>query len=153
MARGGAAGSGVLDARLASHEISTLYAEIYRYCHPAYASPISHQAVRALQRISVGALTVNELAERLRCAPNTASEIVKRLTARSLVTKVRRKDDERVVDLAITGSGRAALEEHTGLDVERLRAGLEGLSEKEVRRIRDGLGTLLTAVRMDAKPC
>jgi DNA-binding MarR family transcriptional regulator len=153
MARGRVAGSGVFDARLASHEISTLYAEVYRYCHPTYTSPISHQAVRALQHISVGALTVNELAERLRCAPNTASEIVKRLTARALVTKTRRKDDERVVDLTITGGGRAALEEHTGLDVERLRTRLAGLGEKEVRRIRDGLSALLAAVRLDVKPC
>ena len=51
--------------------------------------------------------SLRELAEELTLEPATLSPLVKRLEAQELVTRTRRVDDERVLDVALTATGRA----------------------------------------------
>lgn len=100
-----------------------------------YSTDLGHQSVRALQFIDERSQTVAELADRLRCAHNTASEIAKRLTLRALVQKNRRSNDERVVDLSITDGGRRVLGEHVLPDRQKLANCLKKLSDDEYASI------------------
>src|SRR4051812_19497728 len=51
--------------------------------------------------------SLSELSGELALEPATVSPLVKRLQAQGLVTRTRRADDERVLDLALTDAGRA----------------------------------------------
>ncbi|MGU3644084.1 MarR family winged helix-turn-helix transcriptional regulator, partial [Microbacterium sp. C23T] len=52
--------------------------------------------------------SLRELAAELALEPATLSPLVKRLEAQDLVTRSRRDDDERVLDVRLTGAGPAA---------------------------------------------
>ncbi|GAA4956843.1 DNA-binding MarR family transcriptional regulator [Nonomuraea thailandensis] len=56
--------------------------------------------------------TVRELGEALRLDYNTVSPLLKRLEARGLISRRRRPDDERSVEIALTGEG-CAMQEQT----------------------------------------
>ncbi|MGX9963786.1 MarR family winged helix-turn-helix transcriptional regulator [Roseomonas sp. F4] len=133
--------------------LSDRYAAIYRHGHRPYATPLSHQAVRVLQYAAEGGATVQSLGQAIGCATNTASEIIRRLAEKGLVTKTRRASDERVVEVAVTAQGAAVLEEHTGLDQHRLAAGLARLTPAERDRIAEGLALLLRCVTGGEAPC
>ncbi|MFB4264625.1 MarR family winged helix-turn-helix transcriptional regulator [Nonomuraea sp. GTA35] len=70
--------------------------------------------------------TVRELGEALRLDYNTVSPLLKRLEARGLISRRRRPDDERTVEITLTDEGRAlrertrhipaAITQATGLD-------------------------------------
>lgn len=62
-------------------------------------------AMRLLWR--EGSLSVGELSEKLGLDSGTVTPLVKRLIAMGLVTKARRADDERRVDISLTEEGRA----------------------------------------------
>ena len=51
--------------------------------------------------------SLRDLAEELALEPATLAPLVKRLEAQGLVTRTRRADDERVLDVALTAPGRA----------------------------------------------
>jgi MarR family transcriptional regulator, organic hydroperoxide resistance regulator len=127
-------------------ELSAKYAAIYRHCHPVYTVALGHQAVRALQLAAEGGVTVQAIARHLGCAPNTASEVVRRLVEKDLALKVRSTDDERVVEVRVTDEGHRVLEEQTGLDVENLQKRLGTLTAEQRDTIRKGLGLLLDCV-------
>lgn len=127
--------------------ISHSFARAYFYCHPTFEIELSHQAVRALQFAQIcGPTTIQEIAQHLGCAQNTASEIVRRLRHKGLVEKRRHSDDERAVEVHLTDAGRRAVLQHTGLDVEYLSVKLEKVSEADRDRIEQGLSLLLKAV-------
>lgn len=82
-------------------------------------------------------LSLNELAQQLAIEPATLSPLVKRLEAQGRVTRTRRNDDARVLDIALTQSGEALRE--LALDVpERITTRL-GLNVDELARLRDDL--------------
>lgn len=57
----------------------------------------------------LGPLTPSILAERISCDRNTLSEMLKRMTARKLVTRKRNVDDGRSFQVQITAKGEEAL--------------------------------------------
>ncbi|CCE09812.1 hypothetical protein BRAS3843_3350024 [Bradyrhizobium sp. STM 3843] len=57
----------------------------------------------------LGALTPSVLAERISCDRNTLSEMLKRMTARKLVSRKRNVDDARSFQVQITSRGEEAL--------------------------------------------
>lgn len=136
-----------------ARQISEHHAAIYRHCHASYTTPLSHQAVRVLQHAAEGGATIQTLGQAIRCATNTASEIVRRLAEKGLVAKARRASDERVVEVSVTAQGQAALAEHTGLDQARLAAGLARLTPAERDRIAEGMALLLHCVTGGEAPC
>jgi len=131
--------------------IARLYAAIYRHCRPKYSLNLGHQSLRALQLVSEGRSSVQGIASELGCAANTASELIRRLVARGLATKKRRRDDERVVDLSLTKRGEHILEEQTLVDREKLGQCLLRLTEEEKRFVVDGLTLLGSRLKGVAK--
>jgi MarR family transcriptional regulator, organic hydroperoxide resistance regulator len=136
-----------VDAR----ELSHLFSSIYYHCHPHFTVPLSHSSVRALHCIAMNpGATVREVAEHLGCAHNTASEILRRLDDKKLISRKRRKEDERVVELSLTPSGRKVLEEHTGLDIEKLDRLLSHIPKEEKEAIFKGFSLLLRRLKEEA---
>ena len=78
--------------------------------------------------------TVKELGERLDLDSGTLSPLLKRLEASGFVTRRRRSDDERTVDIAPTPKGRAL--EHEAARVPIEMAAVMGVSEGEERKLR-----------------
>lgn len=127
-----------------SQKISLLFSQIYFHGHPSFDIELSHQAVRGLQYVQmVGPATIQQLADHLGCAQNTASEIIRRLRQKGLVEKQRRSDDERIVEVYLTDAGQEAVLQHTGLDIARLTTNLDQVSEEQRDRIEQGLLLLL----------
>lgn len=130
-----------------SLKLSNLISSIYFHCHPKFQVELSHQAVRTLQLVQMeGPVSVQQIAEHLGCAQNTASEIVRRLREKGFVEKNRREGDERVVEVTLTEAGDKTVLEHTGLDVERLAKNLSQVAEVERERFEQILTRLLEIV-------
>lgn len=81
--------------------------------------------------------SLRELADELALEPATLSPLVKRLEAQGLVARTRRADDERVLDVTLTASGRAL--RRRALDVpERVMASV-GTDAATLAALRDAL--------------
>lgn len=81
--------------------------------------------------------SLGELAGELAMEPATLSPLVKRLEAQGRVTRSRRSDDERVLEIGLTEEGRRLREralEVPGQIMERV-----GMDVTEVARLRDAL--------------
>ncbi len=88
--------------------------------------------------------TVKELGQRLDLDSGTLSPLLKRLESAGLVTRHRRPDDERTVEIAPTAKGRALVRDAAG--VPRAMAGAMGISAQEARRTRAILGKLIASL-------
>ena len=77
------------------------------------------------------------LADELAMEPATLSPLVKRLETQGRVTRTRRTDDERVLDIGLTPAGRVLREE--ALEVPRRVMAVTGLGAAELKELRDGL--------------
>jgi MarR family transcriptional regulator, organic hydroperoxide resistance regulator len=119
-----------------ARQISEAFSEIYYRAHPVYTNLLSHQAVRTLQLVHFqpGA-TIDTVAKHLGCAHNTASELVKRLAEKNLLTRQRRATDERSVELFLTPQGEMALYENTTLDIAKIAVCLQSLPDAESEQI------------------
>jgi DNA-binding MarR family transcriptional regulator len=92
--------------------------------------------------------TVRDLGETLSLEPATLSPLLKRLEVAGLLTRARRTDDERALDVELTPAGRALRSRALavpGKIVARL-----GLEVSELEAIRDSLTTLLAAASVGA---
>ncbi len=78
--------------------------------------------------------TVKELGESLELDSGTLSPLLKRLAASGLITRQRRHNDERTVDIAPTLKGRALWRE--AVSVPTALAAVMGLSPDEGRKLR-----------------
>ncbi|MCU1597277.1 MAG: MarR family transcriptional regulator [Glaciihabitans sp.] len=87
--------------------------------------------------------TVREIGETLVLEPATLSPLLKRLESAGLVTRTRKADDERALDVELTAAGRALrsqAEAVPGQIVKRL-----GMQLSELETTRDALNRLLAA--------
>jgi DNA-binding MarR family transcriptional regulator len=87
--------------------------------------------------------TVRDLGHALSLEPATLSPLLKRLEAAGLLTRARKPDDERALDVELTPRGRALrsrAEAVPGQIVERL-----GMRVEDLEAIRDSLTGLLAA--------
>jgi len=82
-----------------------------------------------------GDLPMSRLADLLDVSLSNASGIVDRLEERALVARVRVSDDRRVVLVQLTDSGRASLAEAEVLHDELMRAILDRLDDRQLRRV------------------
>lgn len=80
---------------------------------------------------------LGDLAEELAMEPATLSPLVKRLEAQGLVSRERRPDDERRLDIALTPDG-VALRERA-LEVPMQIMARTGLDAEHIAALRDGL--------------
>ncbi|MFF2633705.1 MarR family winged helix-turn-helix transcriptional regulator [Microbacterium sp. NPDC058021] len=81
--------------------------------------------------------SLRTLADELAMEPATLSPIVKRLEAQGRVTRARRNDDERVLDIDLTEAGRALREDARRVP-EQIMA-LVGMDAAQLAALRDGL--------------
>lgn len=81
--------------------------------------------------------SLRELAGELAMEPATLSPLIKRLEAQGRLSRSRRADDERVLDIELTAEGRALRRE--ALDVPRQIMERVGMDAAEVGRLRDAL--------------
>lgn len=81
--------------------------------------------------------SLRELADDLAMEPATLSPLVKRLEAQGRVTRQRRADDERVLDIGLTDAGRAL--RHEALTVPLQIMQRVGMEVADLERLRDGL--------------
>ncbi|MDD7930178.1 MarR family winged helix-turn-helix transcriptional regulator [Microbacterium thalli] len=80
---------------------------------------------------------LGELAADLAMEPATLSPLVKRLEAQGLVTRGRRADDERVLEIGLTDTGRRLRER--ALEVPARVMAAVGMTVDEVTALRDAL--------------
>lgn len=88
--------------------------------------------------------TVKELGQILDLDSGTLSPLLKRLETAGLVTRHRRVDDERTVEIAPTPRGRALVRDAAG--VPRAMAAAMGITAQEARHVRAVLGKLIGSV-------
>jgi DNA-binding MarR family transcriptional regulator len=88
--------------------------------------------------------TVKELGQKLDLDSGTLSPLLKRLESAGLVTRRRRADDERTVEIAPTPKGRALMRDAAG--VPRAMATATGISAQDARRVRAVLGKLIASL-------
>jgi DNA-binding MarR family transcriptional regulator len=92
--------------------------------------------------------TVRDLGEALSLEPATLSPLLKRLETAGLLTRARKPDDERALDVELTPQGRALrsrAEAVPGKIVQRL-----GMRVEDLEAIRDSLTGLLAAANAAA---
>ncbi len=88
--------------------------------------------------------TVTELGDRLELDSGTLSPLIKRLHASGLVTRGRRHEDERAVEVVLTSKGTALLREAAG--VPNKMASAMGLSAEAGQRLRALLKEVTTSL-------
>ena len=81
--------------------------------------------------------SLGELADELAMEPSTLSPLVKRLEAQGRVSRARRSDDERVLDIGLTEDGKALRSE--ALKVPEQIMVRVGMDERQLIALRDGL--------------
>jgi DNA-binding MarR family transcriptional regulator len=111
---------------------------------------VSRTEIETLVVLSEGARRVTELAELEGLAQPTMTVLVKRLEARCWVTRQRLAGDGRVVLIAITAAGRAAVGAFRAEFLAALRSDLDGLSSRELTalaRATEALGSLVDVLQ------
>lgn len=112
--------------------LNEYWTDIYFHLHYPHIEKISHQVIRILQLVEkkeeVG---VNEVAGYLQVSQNTASEHVKRMVEKDLLSKARYSQDERKVLLHLTKQGKDVLHRNTSLDEEKLEQIMNQVTDKE----------------------
>ncbi len=82
-------------------------------------------------------LSLRELAEELAMEPATLSPLVKRLEAQGRVSRIRRTDDERMLDISLTPDGHALRRRALSVPAQIMAA--VGMDVAELAALRDGL--------------
>lgn len=90
-------------------------------------------------------ITLGELGTRLQLDSGTLSPLLKRLESHALVTRARRPEDERTVQLTLTPAGAALRDEAKA--AQSVVADDTGLSAAERARLRDELHVLAERLR------
>lgn len=91
-------------------------------------------------------VSVSELSERLQLSTGTLSPLLKRLESAGWLTRRRRTDDERLVQLDITARGREQREAVIEATREATRPVI-GMTLEEIDELRDQLNRLATRLR------
>jgi len=94
--------------------------------------------------------SLGELADQLAMEPATLSPIVKRLEAQGRVSRTRRRDDERVLDISLTEAGRALRVAARSVP-EQVMARV-GMDAAQLAAVRDGLAPFLGTGRAASVP-
>jgi len=90
-----------------------------------------------------GPLRVGELARRLALRPSSLSLLLDRLEKRRLVRRGRGRTDRRSVEVSLTPQGRALAGRAPDPAQGRLLRGLQGLSARDLDRLRDAVVRLV----------
>ncbi|WOC77740.1 MarR family transcriptional regulator [Stutzerimonas frequens] len=89
-------------------------------------------------------ITVGDISSRLMTDPGSLTPLLKRLETEGLITRTRRSDDERVVELRLTNKGRALQEQAECIPARIL--GASGQSTEAVATLKDQVVALRSAL-------
>lgn len=137
---------GVAQARYVLRKVFRLVEEEAK---KAGMDPLAHQALIQIYGSETGALRIKDLAERLDITPAFASNLLKSLAAKKLVSASRDKTDNRVSWVKVTKTGRELLhliDEQVQFHVDYFT---RGLSDKETEA---ALSVLLFYAGVSFKP-
>jgi DNA-binding MarR family transcriptional regulator len=131
-------------ARIAAATVARLFPEVYRRYHfarrPAGGElPVTRRALEVLAHLAAaGPLTIGEQAEHLGLRRNSTSELIARLEAKGLVSRIRDERDERRVLVWLTDAGHDVVSRIGNVLapdlLERVMAGLEPADRAAVVR-------------------
>ncbi|BDG49178.1 MULTISPECIES: MarR family transcriptional regulator [Parageobacillus] len=128
--------------------INEQWTDIYYLLHYVHEDNITHQAIRLLQYIEKNKeATIGDLAKHLAVSHNTASEHIKRLMKKGLVTKRRSSVDERRVLVVLTEEGRRVLYRHTRLDKDKLKEIFKQMDQSDIELIQKAFTILSEGAR------
>jgi DNA-binding MarR family transcriptional regulator len=103
------------------------------------------EALMHVTHAEAGAISVSELAERIRLSPSQVSRIAMDLERRGLIERQRSTTDSRSTELAITDAGRAQLQAAAPAYLSTIRThlfdGLTARDAKQLARIWRRIGT------------
>ena len=129
-----------------AEELLTLGRILRGLSHPvrrAEMTPEQYWLLRVLNR--TGPLSIGELANELGIAMSSATSACKRLEKAGLLTRERRVDDERIVQVALTEQGRSQIEIWRQRKREALAQFLSVLDEREQQEFQRMLERVLEA--------
>ena len=130
---------------MASDELIESLVRLWRVLHtvsaPTQQGDITAQQFWLLRQLRrLGPARVSDLAAALSIAQNSVTTASQRLEARGLLTRQRSREDERVVELALTEAGAARVDawrEQRRLRLEELLADLDAAEREQLHALLD----------------
>lgn len=93
--------------------------------------------------------TQGEIRKYLNLNPSTVSGIINRLEKKGYLARLPKLGDKRVVNIALTSAGDKLLSTIPSLLHEQLSATLQKMNDKELKKLEEGLNTLVTILDID----
>src|SRR5207249_2057296 len=94
------------------------------------------EAIMHITHAEAGAISISDLAERLRLSPSQVSRIAIDLERRGLIQRQRSATDSRSTEVAITDAGRALLQAAAPAYLQTIRSHLfDALGERDVKQL------------------
>ena len=94
------------------------------------------EALMHITHAEEGAISISDLAERIRISPSQVSRIAIDLERRGLVQRHRSQNDSRSTEVAVTESGRAQLQAAAPTYLSTIRSYLfDGLGQRDVKQL------------------
>lgn len=97
-------------------------------------------------------IRVSDLARQMYLHPSTVVGILDRLEAKGLAVRIRSKQDHRVVDVKLTGEGKAIAARSPAVAQGLLLKGLEELPGHDLRVVSEGLESLVGILGVQGMP-
>lgn len=133
------------------HAFLSVYRYLRRYSHQMHGLGISGRKVAALRYLlAAGPRTIGQLREYLYISCSTTSELVNRLEGKGYVTRARSPEDNRVVIVSLTQTGRDIAQQTTLGGFPLLREKLKALPDERLRRIKEALIEVKQLLEIDA---
>lgn len=108
---------------------SAIQEELRPYCYKHKITYLQYQILAVLSED--GALTIGDLSEKMSMDTGNMSAQCKRLEQKGYTLRLRKKFDERVVDVSLTRSGRLVITELNDILNKRYKNKWNGLSDEE----------------------
>ncbi len=109
--------------------------ELRPYCYKHKITYLQYQILAVL--FEDGALTIGDLSEKMSMDTGNMSAQCKRLEQKGYTLRMRKKFDERVVDVSLTRSGRLVISELNDVLNKRYKTKWNNLSEEEKEKLVD----------------
>jgi DNA-binding MarR family transcriptional regulator len=126
-----------------AEQFDSLYGRVWRTFFKADAPDLSQHERQLLHHIAEGRkVPLGDVARHLGIPKSSASEQVKSLERRGLLTRGRDRADERRLAIALTPKGASRVRSDSVLDLTRLEVALQGLSKPDLKALFRGLEKL-----------
>jgi DNA-binding MarR family transcriptional regulator len=132
------------------HQFLTLYRHLRRYSRQMHGEGVSGRKISTLRYLfEAGPRTIGQLGKYLYISYSSTSELVKRLQEAGYVARARSSDDNRVVIVTLTASGRAMAQKTPLGGIPLLREKMKTLPPERLSLIKDALSDLIQLLEID----